>query len=65
MSARRHSEDEIAEAVRDYQLGESADDIAVSLGCSHQTVIGWVREAGVRVRGKGPGRAYLARRAER
>lgn len=64
MSARRHTADEIAEAVQDYKLGESADDIAVSLGVARQTVIGWVREAGVPVRRKGPGRLYLDRRAE-
>jgi transposase-like protein len=58
------TEEQIAEAVRDYLLGESADDIAVSLGVAHQTVIEWVRRAGGRVRGKGPGPMYLARRAD-
>jgi transposase-like protein len=63
MSARRHTEAEIAEAVSDYELGESADDIAVSMGVSSQTILNWVREAGVRVRPKGPGKLYLERQA--
>ena len=46
------SDAEIEDAVRDYQLGVSSNDIAVSLGVAPGTVLRWVREAGIRIRTK-------------
>lgn len=59
------SKDEIDEAIQDYLRGESADDIAVSLGISSDTVLRWVRKAGGTVRRKGPGATYLERVRDR